>query len=541
MLVCSTGSATTGRRDPPSSCPERRGLGTGNVPSTSTSRRTENNAFVTDDLQRPLIALTGNNRSLITNLNEIAADAGRGGLCYWAFQGLPPPRGKGPTLVYLSTVEVLKDVQRAPSTWQWSSLRRSTFLPRSNAAAVYHNGTIYIVGGRMCRPFETCIMSSAESFSVTGGGRTMLPAMSTARFRPQAAIFQAALYVVGGRSSNEFTFLASGERLDLQTMRWTVLPRLVPHRRSVLAVFPHSGTLHIVAANTSLNGTDARITRCYVKNASNATSCSVVELPQFVPQYGTPGVALRGNMVRITGGRLCTNVEYLKRVHECLPPEGNLAVNLLSRKVRRGGPPGSLPQDRRLIQDGPSVDLGEVGILALGGQQVQTTDKGKAWLSTADVSLFETKWDPPAPLISTTATSTSSTPSNRPDHSRKGLRKLVAFSVLTISMGLAATTWCLRRPGPATEDDEQLIELETIGSVDKTTTSSAASSGSGIGVVTFTWSAADAIAKPYLKPQDIQPTPPLPYPRIGPMILTNPLDYPPILSSRQEAVALVYE
>ena len=63
---------------------------------------TENNAFVQDDLLRPLPALTGNNRSLLENLGDLAKREPKTDLCYWTRQGLPPPRGSGPSLFHPS-------------------------------------------------------------------------------------------------------------------------------------------------------------------------------------------------------------------------------------------------------------------------------------------------------------------------------------------------------------------------------------------------------------------------------------------------------
>ena len=97
---------------------------------------TANNAFVQDDLLQPLRGLTGNDRTLLENLGEFAAKQDDD-LCYWArrphsphthlepaspvcdpqstavrncfacflflrqaFQGLPPPRGQGPSLLH---------------------------------------------------------------------------------------------------------------------------------------------------------------------------------------------------------------------------------------------------------------------------------------------------------------------------------------------------------------------------------------------------------------------------------------------------------
>jgi len=61
---------------------------------------TDNNAFVTQDLQMPLRVLTANDNSLLENLADFAKSQGED-LCYWAFQGLPPPRG-GPTPLHPS-------------------------------------------------------------------------------------------------------------------------------------------------------------------------------------------------------------------------------------------------------------------------------------------------------------------------------------------------------------------------------------------------------------------------------------------------------
>ena len=57
---------------------------------------TENNAFVQNGLLRALPALTGNNYTLMENLKAFATKE-KQDLCYWAWQGLPPPRGDGPT------------------------------------------------------------------------------------------------------------------------------------------------------------------------------------------------------------------------------------------------------------------------------------------------------------------------------------------------------------------------------------------------------------------------------------------------------------
>ena len=51
-----------------------------------------------DDLQRPLEALSGNDKPLLENLGDFAAKT-KEDLCYWAFQGLPPPRD-GPTALH---------------------------------------------------------------------------------------------------------------------------------------------------------------------------------------------------------------------------------------------------------------------------------------------------------------------------------------------------------------------------------------------------------------------------------------------------------
>ena len=62
---------------------------------------TENNAFVTHDLQRSLKDLTGNDKSLLENLNGFAsASQYPDDVCYWAFQALPPPRGSGPSILH---------------------------------------------------------------------------------------------------------------------------------------------------------------------------------------------------------------------------------------------------------------------------------------------------------------------------------------------------------------------------------------------------------------------------------------------------------
>lgn len=57
---------------------------------------TRNNAFMQNDLQGMIEELSGNSKSLLENLNEFAN--GSGDYCYWAWQGLPPPRG-GPTVL----------------------------------------------------------------------------------------------------------------------------------------------------------------------------------------------------------------------------------------------------------------------------------------------------------------------------------------------------------------------------------------------------------------------------------------------------------
>jgi len=59
---------------------------------------TENNAFMQHDLLLALPSLTGNNKTLLANLAEFAATQ-KTDMCYWAWQGLPPPRG-GPTLLH---------------------------------------------------------------------------------------------------------------------------------------------------------------------------------------------------------------------------------------------------------------------------------------------------------------------------------------------------------------------------------------------------------------------------------------------------------
>ena len=56
------------------------------------------NAFVQADLQGTLEPLTGNKETLLENLNAFAASTSDD-LCYWAFQGLPPPRG-GPSVTH---------------------------------------------------------------------------------------------------------------------------------------------------------------------------------------------------------------------------------------------------------------------------------------------------------------------------------------------------------------------------------------------------------------------------------------------------------
>jgi len=59
---------------------------------------TANNAFVQDDLNRPLRELTGNDDSLMDNLGAFARNQSED-MCYWAFQALPPPRG-GPSVLH---------------------------------------------------------------------------------------------------------------------------------------------------------------------------------------------------------------------------------------------------------------------------------------------------------------------------------------------------------------------------------------------------------------------------------------------------------
>lgn len=67
-------------------------------PVLPTPASTENNAFVTDDLQKPLKDLSGSDKALFEVLDDFATTKGEE-LCYWAFQALPPPRG-GPSLIH---------------------------------------------------------------------------------------------------------------------------------------------------------------------------------------------------------------------------------------------------------------------------------------------------------------------------------------------------------------------------------------------------------------------------------------------------------
>ncbi len=60
---------------------------------------TANNAFVQNDLLGPIQAVSGNDKTLLENLNTFAARNNLTDLCYWAFQALPPPRG-GPSLLH---------------------------------------------------------------------------------------------------------------------------------------------------------------------------------------------------------------------------------------------------------------------------------------------------------------------------------------------------------------------------------------------------------------------------------------------------------
>jgi len=73
----------------------RRLLQFGKYPVLPKSVATENNAFVQNGLLRPLKDLSGNDKQLLRVLGDFAAEQGED-LCYWAFQGLPPPRG-GPS------------------------------------------------------------------------------------------------------------------------------------------------------------------------------------------------------------------------------------------------------------------------------------------------------------------------------------------------------------------------------------------------------------------------------------------------------------
>jgi len=371
----------------------------------------------------------------------------------------PPARGASPA--FLSTVEKLEGTQREPATWRWSTLRSTMHWPRSNAAAVYHNGTIYVVGGRMCRPRDSCLLSSVESFGVLKENhKAVLPPMSVPRYRPKAAVFQATLYVVGGRGELDFLYLASGEALDLETMRWTVLPELIPHNRAVLAVFPYTKALMILAGNASMpNATHAEITNCSAAGPRSGLHtvqrpCRVVELPDAVPQYGNPGVVLRGSTALVYGGLLCPTSVYLERGplqrNECLPARGDLSVDLISLRVRRGDPPGSFPGDLADVCIAATVDLGD-GILVLGGQRVVD----QARVSTDAVTLYGTR----RPHSTSTTTST-----HAPRRRHRSHAAAVSLASVTAA-GAALIIFILgtrqtAAAGSTDDDDDELIEME---------------------------------------------------------------------------------
>ena len=439
-----------------------------------------------------------------------------------------------------STGEVLRNTRAHPSTWGWSPMGETLHVPREGAAAVLYNGTIYIVGGRRCRPNSLCIVSSGESLrlgtrkSSNTGWKMLNQNMSMQRYRPAAAVMGDAMYVVGGRGTIFFQ-VQSGERYDFFTLQWSALPQTLAPGRAALTLMPYNGALWLLSVNASdvLHGLRAET----AVSATASRAINTIDLPPWVQSFGRPGIVLRQTSLWILGGTLCYSKVYLAHPHECLPPAGNVIVNMDSRRIVRAGSPGILPEDRRTIIGAATVDLGDTGILSLGGQIRTTSD---TFESISSVSLFfQRKWGP-APLKSTTERTTT-TAAPRPKRSLSAgpilISAVVAVGMISVGIVGGMKYW---RQAPAEDDDEELIELVTLAS---------SSSSSGCSSVA-SWTSGrfatqQSFADRYLRPRDVQSY--LTYilaniePRYQPIINNTQHVHSAPPMTRQDALALLNE
>ena len=120
----------------------------------------------------------------------------------------------------------MKDVMIFNSTGRAYSFVRNMSAPRLGMTATYHDGTIYLVGGK------GVLMSTVTTYDVSLDAFASYGGMPKGRMHHAAILKQktSEIYVCGGRDMRN-NILRTCDILDLKTGRWSFLPTAIPNAR----------------------------------------------------------------------------------------------------------------------------------------------------------------------------------------------------------------------------------------------------------------------------------------------------------------------
>ena len=199
----------------------------------------------------------------------------------------------------------------------WSTGAAAPRPVRSEGTAVTKAGTLYAIGGRG----PGGVLADVDRYRPATNRWASLPDMPTPRAGLAAAVVGRAIYAIGGRDSGGGPCsqapggeLATVERFDIPTQRWSTVARL-PRARSDLGAIAHGGKIYVFGgcrvnrdfSITFLDDVDVYNPR------TNRWSTAPADLP--TARAAMYGVGQKGGRIYVIGGwagggPLATNEVY---------------------------------------------------------------------------------------------------------------------------------------------------------------------------------------------------------------------------------------
>jgi hypothetical protein len=220
----------------------------------------------------------------------------------------------------------------------WSTGAAAPRPVRSEGTAVTKAGTLYAIGGRG----PGGVLADVDRYRPATNRWVSLPDMSTPRAGLAAAVVGRAIYAIGGRDSGGGPCsqapggeLATVERFDIPTQRWSTVARL-PRARSDLGAIAHGGKIYVFGGcRVRRDFSIAFLDDVDVYNPrTNRWSTAPADLP--TARAAMYGVGQKGGRIYVIGGWAGGGPLGTNEVYKVAADAWGMAAAMLTARAEMG-------------------------------------------------------------------------------------------------------------------------------------------------------------------------------------------------------------